>query len=227
MPNPNTPSTEAPAIPGAPTAARRGFLRLATAAAAAGLFTRTLSGQAAPGRGSQAGPNEDWLKGLGTRHRQFFDCGVIGAHPLARVQSFLDCYNESYGVPDAEIGAIVGCHGDGIGFVLGDEAWRRFELGARYSVIDPASGKPAIRNPFRDSPGQASINDLRKRGVRFIGCNNTLRRLSRQLAGPSGSADEVHSALVGSVVTGIQIVPAMIVAGNRAQESLFSYVSMR
>ena len=52
----------------------------------------------------------------------------------------------------------------------------------------------------------------------------SIRRLSGDLAGPNGSADEVRTELLGNLLPGVTAVPAAIVATNRAQEAGLTYV---
>jgi intracellular sulfur oxidation DsrE/DsrF family protein len=64
-----------------------------------------------------------------------------------------------------------------------------------------------------------------KRGVVFLMCNNALRLTSQALAKARGEAAEaVYEDLKASRLPGTVLVPAMVVAINRAEEAGFSYV---
>jgi intracellular sulfur oxidation DsrE/DsrF family protein len=82
---------------------------------------------------------------------------------------------------------------------------------------------PAIRNLYGE--GLAfSVDRLQKRGVRFIACARSIRRLSAELARDSGPVDAVRAELMANLLPGVTVVPAMVVAGNRAQEAGLTYV---
>jgi intracellular sulfur oxidation DsrE/DsrF family protein len=119
-------------------------------------------------------------------------------------------------------------------FTLSDSAWAKYELGAMYNVTDPTTGKPAVRNMFVEMqakignvPPEASISRLQARSVRFLACNNTLASLSEQLAARQQTdVGVVRQELTSAVLPGVTVVPAMLVAGNRAQEAGLTYAAL-
>lgn len=175
-------------------------------------------------------PHDAWLKDLNGKHRQFFDVGRIDeGTPLRRVHNFLATYATSYGVAESDVNAVFGAHGAAIGFLVGDDGWARFRLGQMYGVSDPATKQPATRNVFARSDAlpaglspDASVTRLRERGVRLLVCNNTLTALAARLTA-GGHGGTVHEALIASLLPGVIIVPAMLIAGNRAQEAGLTY----
>ena len=204
---------------------RRGFL----ANAAAAVMTVAVA-RPAP---AQLPSREEWLRGLEGKHRQFFDVGSMqSGAPLRRVHNFLATYASAYGLSEADINALFGAHGAGLPLVLGDAAWSAFGLGQLYGVIDPASGAPATRNIFARPgaamgiPAEASIARLQARGVRFLACNNTISSLAQQLGAKRQDAADVRQALVASILPSVTVVPAMLVAGNRAQEEGLTYAAL-
>jgi intracellular sulfur oxidation DsrE/DsrF family protein len=203
-----------------PITPRRGFVRSAGAALAA---LAVLPAEPAEG---QAAPDEAWLQGLTGKHKQIFDVGVSrDGRPLGRVMNFLDAYREAYGLPDADLNAIFGVHGGGMPIVLNDAIWAKYELGRRNSEIDPRTRAPAVRNPWAID-GPFSVARLQDRGVRFIVCQRSIRRLSGELAGSGGNAEAVRLELTANLLRGVTPVPAMIVAVNRAQESGLTYACL-
>ena len=179
---------------------------------------------------SQHEPEESWLKGLTGAHRQFFDVNALnGGTALRRVGNFLDSYRDAYHLTDRELNAIFGAHGEGLGFTLDDSLWSRFDLGARYSVVDPRDGRPAKRNIYATNDGSAgslpSVAALQARGARFLACRQTIARLARDLAGEKKlAAEDVRATLEAGLLPGVTPVPAMVVAANRAQEAGLTYV---
>lgn len=204
---------------------RRGFL-----GSMAGLLAL------APGSPLQAqgnaSPHDAWLEGLNGKHRQFFDVGHIdeGA-PLRRVHNFLATYASAYGLEERDVNAVFGAHGAAVAFLLDDAAWMRFGLGRLYGVNDASTGSPASRNPFVHARAPMSLHPdsgvarLQERGVRFLMCRNTLTALASHLTG-SGDAEAVLGELTRRRLPGVIVVPAMLIAGNRAQEAGLTYAAL-
>jgi len=112
--------------------------------------------------------------------------------------------------------------------VLNDAMWSKYGLGAHYGIEDPLSKAPSVRNLWSGvgagSAVESSVSGLQQRGVRFLGCMNAISRLSNALAAKTGGregtiADELRSGILPNVT----LVPAMIVAVSRAQESGLTY----
>jgi intracellular sulfur oxidation DsrE/DsrF family protein len=174
-------------------------------------------------------PEEKWLRHLNGRHRQFFDTSTLNnGAPLTRVANFLDVYRDAYGVGDRDVNAIVGAHGTGLGLVFSDAIWERFGLGEYYSVADVSTERPATRNPYSGVGAHApaiSVASLQRRGVRFLGCQQSINRVARELARKGkGAEGAIRNALADGLLPGVTLVPAMVVAANRAQESGLAYL---
>lgn len=210
------------------TSSRRGFVGLVSTS----LFGATLGATSAAAQ-SSVEVNESWLAGLTGKHRQFFDVGdANNGRPLHRVAGFLDTYRDAYGLSDRETNVIFGAHDSAVALVLGDTMWGKYALGARYGLLNAkAGGAPHTANVFATdraggNPKGASIEALTARGVRFLVCQRTLNRLAGSLAGDSGATESIRQELVQGLLPGVTIVPAMIVAANRAQESGLAYTCL-
>jgi intracellular sulfur oxidation DsrE/DsrF family protein len=170
---------------------------------------------------------ESWLDNLHGRHKQFFDVSALSdGAPLDRVWGYFDVYHDAYGLSDHEIDAVVGAHGSALGFVLTDAVWAAYDLGKIFSVKDPQYGTVATRNLFAEG-ATGTVSSLQRRGARFLACQRSIDRLSRQLATASGKDPaRVRAELEGGLLPRVTLVPAMIVATNRAQEAGLTYVHL-
>ena len=179
-------------------------------------------------------PAEPWLRGLNGEHRQFFDINASrNGVPLSRALNFYDAYREAYGLQPADLSVLLGCHGPASSFVLNDAMYAKYELGKKYDAIDPLTKRPATRNPFvkkldgYDWRSDFSVEAHQARGARFLWCNKSLGGLAIELA--AGKRDDeaaIAAELRANVLPGVTIVPAMIVAANRAQEIGCAYTSI-
>jgi hypothetical protein len=213
---------------------RRSFLH----SLAGMLFVAARPGRIANGATSVISAERDslepWLAGLAGAHRQFFDVSSLAeGRPLNRVSNFLSAYSSSYALPESAISALFGAHGQGLGYVLSDALWKRLELGKLYNITDQSTGKPAIANVYSDTAhgaetvgvnANATVGALMRRGVRFLACRNSINNLAGTLSKRGyGTEGALRDEIIGNLIPGVMPVPAMLLAGNRAQEAGFTY----
>jgi intracellular sulfur oxidation DsrE/DsrF family protein len=70
------------------------------------------------------------------------------------------------------------------------------------------------------------LTALQQRGVRFLGCGRSFNALAATLAGAGGDVSALEAELHAGVLPGVMIVPAMVIAVNRAQESGITYCAV-
>ncbi|MEP6763213.1 MAG: hypothetical protein ABJB66_02825 [Gemmatimonadaceae bacterium] len=210
--------------------ARRGFLgRLVAGAAtllAANPATRLLNAQ-------PVAQGEEWMKALTAPHRTVFDTSAHkNGKPLGQLKNHLDAWRDAFKTPEKDVNMVVGVHGDAAPFVLNDALWLRYKIGQSYEVADGGTKSPATRNVFTSAHAAAaglvtaeqSIEALQQRGVKFIVCMNTIANMTRKLvADGMGTSDEIRAAIMGGLLSGVMIVPAMNVALTQLQEHGLKY----
>lgn len=203
--------------------ARRSFLAQLSGAAAA------LAGFAAPAAAKETGlfdhDHDAWMQRARGRHRQIFHATAPadGAAMLMAV-NFLDVYKSAYGEAPGHVSAVIGVHGSALPIGLIDAAWNKYELGKRIGVNDPDTKEAAKRNVFAVG-GPISIDTAMRRGVVLLVCNMALTRTAGSIASALSLPEaEVYQELKASVIPGAVVVPALVVAMNRAQEKGFTYV---
>ena len=177
-------------------------------------------------------PTNHWLDGLKGKHRQFFDTpSPNGGVPLVHILNYYDTYNKAFGVKDADIDAVLTFYGATTFYGVNDAMWAKYALGEFTDAIDPATGKPATRNPWRAAPvvlgltlPQASIEALHARGATLILCNNALSIFAGLLAQKRGLATNVvYEDLKANILPGIDLVHGMVIAVEQAQRAGLSY----
>ena len=228
---------------------RRTFLgRMVGAAAAAGL---SIAGTRAVAEA--AGPNspDSWLQEVTGTHRTLFDFPQHkNGFPLLHILNYLNTYATAYKTAAGQVGAVgtfysVGAQAS-IPLAFNDSIWAKYELGA-YTGLKDADGKPYTRNVFhRPTPGDLhllmkavdspmipalsdampaiGIESLQKMGTKFILCNNALGIWTLELeARGKGKASELDKELRANILPGVTIVPAMVIAIDKAQEAGIKY----
>jgi hypothetical protein len=177
-------------------------------------------------------PSNRWLDGLKAKHRQFFDAPAPnGGIALVHVMNYYDTYNKAFGVKDNDIDAVLTFYGATTFYGVNDAMWAKYALGEFTDAIDPATGKPATKNPWRAAPvvlgltlPQASIEALHARGATLILCNNALTIFSSLLAAKRGLDPKVvYDDLNANILPGVDLVPGMVVAVEQAQRAGLSY----
>ena len=177
-------------------------------------------------------PSDRWLDGLKAKHRQFFDAPSPGGGiPLVHVMNYYDTYNKAYNVKDSDVDAVLTFYGATTFYGLNDEAWAKYRLGEFLETNDPATGKPAVKNPWRSAPNvlgmslpTASIDVLAGRGATFILCNNALEIFAGMLASKrSLDPKVVYADLKANIIPSVHLVPAMVIAVEQANRAGLSY----
>ena len=227
---------------------RRGFIgRIVGAAAAAGLPLTKLSTVA---QAQQAGP-DDWIKEVKGTNRCLFDCPKhANGFGLLHILNYLSTYSAAYKTGPGQVGAASTFYGMGPGasIALGfnDAMWAKYGLG-EYNGLKDASGKPYMRNAFHrptkadshllaaaiqspnfgllgDATAGMGIENLQKMGTKFILCANALAGwvLELEVKG-KGKAPEIEKDLRANLLPGVTIVPAMVIAIDKAQVAGMSY----
>jgi intracellular sulfur oxidation DsrE/DsrF family protein len=215
--------------------ARRGFLGRLAAIAALPLigtgFTRASDKLQTP---SSPSPDDVWLRTLNRKHRVAFDVEKHkDGHALIQGNDYLNDWRKSFGVPENDINLVMAVRGTGIPLVLNDALWQKFHLGEQYGITDPVTKTPGTRNLFTASnvvPGglvdaDASVEALQKRGVLFLVCHNTVEGAVGKLSKAGlGTPADVRAAILGGILPGVHVVPAMVIAFTEMEERGVGYI---
>lgn len=225
---------------------RRAFLGAAAAAAAAAALP---PGTRAAAR-AQASPDA-WIDEVRGEHRCFFDFNEHKSGlPLLHILNYLNTYRAAYGTTAGQVGAVGSFYGIGgrssIPLGFDDEMWAKYGLG-EYLGLRDANGRPYTRNLFA-RPTEAEgrlltegmqvpalpmfggaavgmgIANLQQMGTKFLVCNNALNAWGFELeARGKGAQAAIDADLRAHLLPGVTIVPAMVIAIEKAQAAGFAY----
>jgi intracellular sulfur oxidation DsrE/DsrF family protein len=225
--------------------ARRTFLAKAGAGAAA--VGATLGAATASGDAQSASPEngrwqparhseDDWLERIPGKHRFFFDSTTIAG--LGQAMLFANNYytgnRNGYGLEPSDLAVVLCTRHEATAFAYTDAMWAKYTKGfaERLGFNDPKSGQPPTVNVYRASGYGASLpnsgvtlDSLIKNGAHFAVCQLATRRIAGIIARQTGAkADEIYQELASNLIPNAHMVPAGIVAVNRAQERGYSFV---
>ena len=184
------------------------------------------------------------MEGITGEHKCLFD---FPAHKngagLVHILNYISTYQAAYGVDIADVSTIGTLYSVGpqssIAMAFTDDMWAKYRFGEYLSLDDPQTGEPSVRNlfyktmegdslprignigPFPD----ASVSALQaKMGTTFLLCNNAVTALSMDLSMQGrGEAEAILADLKNHVHKGIHLVPAMVIAIEKAQVAGISY----
>ena len=189
---------------------RRDFLSTLGALAGSAAIPGAIEAQSAPQGG---GWDMSWLDRLTGKQKQVFD--FSNPMMLQVPRNWLDAHELVYGLKHPEVSAVVGISSASFPVNATDAMYAKYPIGAEWRIIDPATGKPAMRNIFLDGSGnpderENSVRALQKRGVIFWQCNNALKRVAGQIAtAVNRPQPEVYADLRASGLNpGVILVPA-------------------
>jgi hypothetical protein len=210
--------------------ARRAFLsRLGTGATAAGLTVLTDRPAAAQAARSsdwhpRRHPEDDWLDRIPGVHRFIFDTtSADGFDAALRFASNYFTANESgYGLKNEDLAVVIVARHHSTPFAYTDGTWSKYgvSLAQRSGFTDPATKQPPIVNVYR-----TRLDELLRQGAHLAVCQMATRNIAGIVAEASGTdTDSAYKELVANLVSNAHMVPAGIVAVNRAQERGYSFV---
>jgi intracellular sulfur oxidation DsrE/DsrF family protein len=229
---------------------RRGFLgRILGAAAAAGLVG--VSAEAQNKTAASATGPDAWITEVKGTHRCLFDFPQHkNGTPLLHILNYLNTYKEAYKSAPGTVGAVGTFYAIGsqssIPLAFNDAMWAKYGLGD-YTGMKDAAGKGYTRNVlYRPTTAEAhllmqafqtpnipelheavpglGIENLQKMGTKFLLCANALGAWCLELqARGKGQADAIQKELTANLLPGVTIVPAMVIAIEKAQAAGIRY----
>ena len=186
------------------------------------LAARVSAPVAAPGDEPEA-----WLTALTGKHRQLFHAHDKWTNGIEYAKRYKESYPINYGVQPTDVDSVLAAHGKTGATTYVDSAWQKYGFGKMFDVKDPKTKDFATSNIFYagtdDDPG---IREALAAGVVVLSCRTALRGMAKELAEQNkfGTAEEIERDLTASLIPGVILVPAMIIAIGRAQEQHCTYV---
>jgi intracellular sulfur oxidation DsrE/DsrF family protein len=227
------------------TVARRSFLSrlgigLTTLGAAFGAGSSTARAQSSEnGRWQPARhASDDWLDQIPGKHRFVLDTTTPEGfgNALAFLNNYFTASQNGYGLQNGDLAVVLVARHFSTLFAYNDAVWAKYgvPMTSRTNFNDPKTKQPPTFNLFNatgygDSlPNRGNtLDSLLKRGLHLAVCQVSTRGNSGRIAEATGkTADAIYNELVANLLSNAHIVPAGIVAVNRAQERGYSLASV-
>jgi intracellular sulfur oxidation DsrE/DsrF family protein len=200
---------------------RRWFLsRVAAACAATGA---ALWATGARGRAQSADatrwqpadhPEDAWLSQIPGKHRFLFDSTSPDgfSNALTFANNYFVANQNGYGLKDGDLAVVIVARHHSTQHAYNDAMWKKYQehlVKAAQAATLPALGE--------------RLDALVKRGVHLAVCQMATRRIAGTIASGTGQdVNKVFEELAANLVRNGHLVPAGIVAVNRAQERGYS-----
>jgi len=205
------------------TSGRRTFLsRLVAVGAALGLAAPrsadAMERPMSPSAPSSSAGDDPWISRLKGKHRVVFHSHLASDGIALRwAQTFLDTQKSSYGLTDADSSVVVGLNGRAIGLLFNDAIWGKYPIGETLQM-------PGSRNA-----NTALVAQLVSRGVIILACSNSIRAAGQRFLPEAQRGDAALRTAFSdearaNMLPGIEVVPAMIVTLQQAQDRGCRYI---
>ncbi|HEU5259371.1 MAG TPA: hypothetical protein VFU28_25460, partial [Vicinamibacterales bacterium] len=169
---------------------------------------------------------DDWLDQIPGKHRYIVDApnpdGFSSA--IQFTTTYFNINVNDYGLKDADLAVVLVARHLSTLFAYSDVIWAKYgkPISERNKVLDPKTNQPPTLNVQRER-----LEPLIKRGLRLAVCNQASRGYAGAIAMAMGlKQDEVFEEMKANLLPNARLVPAGIVAINRAQERGFSLASV-
>jgi len=224
---------------------RRSFLSklgIGFAAGGAASAPTLAAAQAASGSAGRWQPErhglDDWLDQIPGKHRYVLDTQTPEGfgNALAFLTNYFNVNQNAYSLKDEDLAVVLIARHLSTLFAYNDAVWKKYgaSITQRTNFNDPMTKQPPTINLFNSTAyGPAltnrgtTIDSLLKRGLRLGVCQVSTRGYVAGLAAATGgNADAVYTEVVANILPNARLVPAGIVAVNRAQERGYSLASV-
>lgn len=180
---------------------------------------------------------DDWLDALPGKHRVLFDTKTLETlgDALAFASNFVRVNRTDYGLEHGDLAVVIVVRHRSTPFGYNDAMWAKYglALAARSKVEDPKTRLAPKINLYNTGgfgellPNRGvTVDSLGKQGVQLAICSISTRGYAGVIAeAMGGNQDAIFNELTANIVSNARMVPAGIVAVNRAQERGYSLVS--
>jgi hypothetical protein len=217
-----------------PMLARRSFFSrlgfgLAAGGAAVGAGASPAQAQSAEGARWQPARHaqDDWLDQIPGKHRFVIDAPTPEGfgNALQFLNNYFNTNKAAYELQDSDLAVVLVARHLATLFAYNDAIWGKYgvPITARTSYNDPRTKEPPKVNLFNVTDRGITLDSLIKRGLHLAVCQVSSRGYAGAMAAATGgTADAVFNEMAANLLPNARLVPAGIVAVNRAQERGYS-----
>ena len=163
---------------------------------------------------------DDWLDQIQGKHRLVFDTtessGMDSA--LRYATNYYSANNTGYGLQNSDLAVVIIARHFSTPYAYDESIWNKY--GVQLSDFTEKGKPPSMRNTYG-----RQLNTLIERGTHLAVCQLATRAIASMIAPAfKSTADDVYNEIAAHLLTNSHLVPAGIVAVNRAQERGYALV---
>jgi len=175
---------------------------------------------------------DDWYDKIPGVHRYIIDTSSADAMGWA-MQFATNYYNsneQAYGLKDSDLAVIIVARHKATSFAYTDAIWAKWgkQIAEQAEVTDPKTKeapKINIYGPAGETAQAGRMDALIKKGVQFAVCASSTRGIATRIAKANNlEVDAVVKEITSNLIANSHMVPAGVLAVNRAQEHGYSFL---
>ena len=218
--------------------ARRLFLaRLGAGAGVVG--ASVISSTTAEAQGAADAPwrparhtQDDWYDKIPGVHRFIFDTSTAESMgwALQFATNYYTANQDVYGLKESDLAVVIVARHKATSFAYNDAIWAKYgkQISEQAEFLDPKTKEPPkinVYGPAGETQQAGKMDALIKKGVQFAVCSMSTRGIATRIAKANGlEVDNVVKEITSNLIGNSHMVPAGILAVNRAQERGYSFI---
>jgi len=175
---------------------------------------------------------DDWYDKIPGVHRFLFDTstGDSMGWALQFATNYFTANQEVYGLKDGDLAVVIVARHKSTSFAYNDSIWAKYgkQLSEQAEFMDPKTKEPPkinVYGPAGETVQAGRMDALIKKGVQFAVCQMSTRGIAGRIAKANGvDTDSIVKEITANLIGNSHMVPAGILAVNRAQERGYSFI---
>jgi intracellular sulfur oxidation DsrE/DsrF family protein len=175
---------------------------------------------------------DDWYDKIPGVHRFLFDTSSAESMgwSLQFATNYFTANHDVYGLNESDLAVIIVARHKSTSFAYNDSIWAKYgkQLSEQAEFVDPKTKEPPkinVYGPAGETAQAGRMDALIKKGVQFAVCSMSTRGIATRIAKANGlEVDSVVKEITSNLIGNSHMVPAGILAVNRAQEHGYSFI---
>ena len=175
---------------------------------------------------------DDWYDKIPGVHRFVLDTasGDGFGWALQFAGNYYAANEQTYGLKENDLAVIIVARHKSTSFGYNDSIWAKWgkQIAEQAEFVDPKTKEPPkinVYGPAGETAQAGKMEALAKKGVQFAVCAMSTRGIATRIAKANGlEVDAVVKEITSNLIPNARMVPAGVLAVNRAQEHGYSFI---
>lgn len=175
---------------------------------------------------------DDWYDKVPGVHRFVIDTSSVDSMGWAMqfATNYYNANSDVYGLKDSDLAVIIVARHKSTSLGYSDAIWAKYgkQISEQADYVDPKTKEPPsinIYGPKGETMQAGRMEALIKKGAQFAVCSMSTRGIATRIAKANGlEVDAVIKEITSNLIGNAHMVPAGVLAVNRAQEHGYSFI---